>query len=192
MSDLDDALDALWTALEASANQGRHAFSMVSVATVADGAPRLRTVVLRRVDRAASVIGFNTDTRSPKFAELEAEPRASVVAYDAETGVQARLEGRARLLTGAAARPAWDQSAAQSRICYRHVYPPGAFLEDPTAGDPTPEMIGPEDPETGVGNFCAVEIALDHVEWLDLAAGGHRRAAFGREGGEWRGRWIAP
>lgn len=193
MSELAALHDAIWRALESGVNPGRSPFSMVYLATIGGvGAPKLRTVVLRRVNAAARTIGFNTDLRSPKVAEISAEPRVSVLAYDQEGGVQIRMEGMATLhRQGGAHREAWRQSAPGSRICYRHAFAPGAALENPADADPTPEMREPDDPDRGLRNFCAVEIELARIERLELASEGHRRAVFSAAR-NWRGRWIAP
>lgn len=183
-------LDHAWAALEAGAAPGKSRFSMVYLATTgADGAPRLRTVALRRADRAAARAGFNTDLRSPKIAEIRAEPRAALLGYDMEAGFQVRLEGVARLRPSDKA--AWEAALPRSRICYRHAFAPGAPLEAPEAGDPTSEMIEPGSPGEGLGHFCAVDLEIGMLEALDLRAGGHRRARFLAAEG-WAGRWIAP
>ncbi|MFN3260101.1 MAG: pyridoxamine 5'-phosphate oxidase family protein [Pikeienuella sp.] len=190
MTALPDLLDRAWTALEAGAAPGRSRFSMVYLATTGlDGAPRLRTVVLRRADRAAGTAGFNTDLRSPKIAEMRAEPRAALLGYDMEAGFQVRLEGRARLLPQDGA--AWEAALPRSRICYRHAYAPGSRLERPEDGDPTEAMIAPEDADSGLPNFCAVDLLIERLEALDLSATGHRRAEYRATEG-WAGRWLAP
>ena len=190
MTALPDLLDRAWAALEAGAAPGRSRFSMVYLATAGlDGAPRLRTVVLRRADRAAGTAGFNTDLRSPKIAELGAEPRASLLGYDMEAGFQVRLEGRARLLPQD--RAAWAAALPRSRICYRHAYAPGAALERPEDGDPTEAMTAPDEADSGLANFCAVDLGIERLEALNLCASGHRRAEFLATDG-WRGRWLAP
>lgn len=183
-------LDRAWVAFAAGAAPGPHAFSMLFLATTGlDGAPKARTVVLRRADRSAGTIGFNTDARSPKAAELAADPRATLLGYDMAAGFQVRAEGRARLLPADPA--AWAAALPRSRICYRHGFAPGAPLEAPEDGDPTPEMIDPADPSAGLADFLAVDLAVDALDALDLRAGGHRRARFLRAEG-WRGRWLAP
>ncbi len=190
MTALRDFLDRSWAALEAGAAPGRSRFSMVYLATSGlDGAPRLRTVVLRRVDRAAGTAGFNTDLRSPKIAEMRAEPRAALLGYDMEAGFQVRLEGSVRLSPQDGA--AWAAALPRSRICYRHAWAPGAELARPEEGDPTEEMTAPEDADSGLPNFCAVDLQIERLEALDLSATGHRRALFLASEG-WAGRWLAP
>ena len=183
-------LDRAWEALEAGAGPDKSRFSMVYLATSgAGGAPRLRTVVLRRADRANGTVGFNTDLRSPKVAELQAEPRAALLGYDMEAGFQVRIEGRARLSPCDPA--AWAAALPRSRICYRHAFAPGAPLAAPEDGDPTPEMEAPPDESDGLSSFCAVDLLIGRLEALDLRKGGHRRAEFRAEEG-WVGRWLAP
>jgi len=184
----------VWEAFTAGVNPGRSPFSMIYLATNGiDGAPKLRTVVIRRLDRANGTLGFNTDLRSPKAAELSADQRVSVMAYDSGNGIQLRIDGEAVLhKSGPAHDAAWKASAAQSRICYRHAYAPGTPLRDPELGDPTVDMIAPDNDDDGIENFGAVEIAIHRIDFLDLRSGGHRRAIFDRKGSGWTGRWVAP
>jgi hypothetical protein len=184
----------VWAALRAGAMPGRSAFSMIFLATTGlDKAPKVRTVVIRRFDQDAGVIGFNTDLRSPKVAELNADGRVSVVGYDNEAGIQVRLDCLAVVHTaGPAHLDAWEKSAGRSRICYRHAYAPGTPLRMPDLGDPTVDMIAPDTPDIGLENFGAVEITINRIDYLDLKLGGHRRAVFDRNNTGWVGRWIAP
>ncbi|MEO0360334.1 MAG: pyridoxamine 5'-phosphate oxidase family protein [Pseudomonadota bacterium] len=190
---LRERLAEAWAALKAGAEPGKSRFSMIYLATIgADGAPKLRTVVIRRADEATRAVGFNTDLRSPKAAEIDAEPRISVLGYDMEAGLQVRLEGMATLhRSGPAHAAAWAASAARSRVCYRHAYAPGAPLGDPAAGDPTEAMREPDDPGEGLANFGAVDVTVERIDLLDLANTGHRRAVFAWDEG-WRGSWVAP
>lgn len=184
----------IWEALNAGVQPGRSAFSMIYLATNGvDGAPKMRTVVIRRLDAAKGSIGFNTDLRSPKAAELSADGRVSVLAYDSSDGIQLRLDGEATLhREGAKHSAAWQASASRSRICYRHAYAPGTPLRAPEMADPTVDMVAPDDANDGVENFGAVEILINRIDYLDLNARGHRRAIFDRTDAGWTGRWVAP
>ncbi len=187
-------ISPVWAALHEGVAPGRSPFSMIYLATLGmDGAPKIRTVVIRRLDAKAGSVGFNTDTRAPKFAEMQADDRVSVLAYDMGAGIQIRLEGEAVLhSSGAVQEAAWAASAAQSRICYRHAYAPGTPLRLPELGDPDISMKAPDDPDAGREHFCAVDMRISRIDHLDLRQGGHRRAIFDRSQNGWSGRWVAP
>ncbi|MFN3613954.1 MAG: pyridoxamine 5'-phosphate oxidase family protein [Rubrimonas sp.] len=190
--DLDATLDQAWLRLARGAADRRSGMHTITVATMGPDGPQARTVVLRGADRAARTIRFHTDARAPKIAELTAEPRVSAVAYDPRAKIQIRLNGHAAVHGGgAAADAAWAGSAPGSRLCYRAPLPPGTPLRTPGEADPT-DALRAADSETGRPNFRAVLVTVARIDWLYLAASGHRRAGFAWDGAAWRGRWLAP
>lgn len=193
-NDLDATLDALWARLARGAADRRSPMHTVQLATVGlDGGPRLRTVVLRGVDRGARALRAHTDRRSTKAAEIAADPRGELLAYDPRAKIQIRARGPMTLhLADAAADAAWAASKPGARVCYRAAHGPGAPLPAPQAADPTDAARNPADPEAGRAHFAALTLAPIRLEWLYLAARGHRRAVFDWNGGAWRGGWLAP
>lgn len=194
MPELHKILDDAWARLRDGAEVRGAGFRILQAASVGPkGEPRVRTVVMRRADKAARTVSFHTDLRSPKSAELRANPAVSLIAYQHETGQQIRLEGLAQLhQADALAREAWTSARDQSLICYRARHAPGAALTTPDEADVTDDMREPSAPDLGFENFCAVIVHVHRLDWLDLAETGHRRAAFDWDGNEWRGAWIAP
>lgn len=192
-NDLDASLATAWHLIETGVHDRQvpaHTPTLANVA--ADGAPALRTVVLREADRAAGWVQIHTDRRARKAADLARNPRAALHIYDPAQKIQVRLGGRAVLhLDDAVADAAWAASRHFSRECYRVTPGPGAMLDVP-GGQALPPS---DDPEAGRESFAAVRLHLDEIEWLYLAAAGHRRAVFTRaaeEGGAWTGQWLAP
>ncbi len=189
--DLDATFAALWRLLAEGAAQGRGGFHLPTLATIGpDGAPRLRTVVLRAADPESGTLRFHCDRRSDKAAEIGANPAAALAAYDAAAKVQIRVEGRAALHTDdAVAEAAWDGSRAMSRVCYGAEPGPGTAL--PAGGayalpDETSAAA------TGRPNFAAVLVRAERLDFLYLDRRGHRRAAWDRREAGWRGAWLAP
>jgi 3-hydroxyisobutyrate dehydrogenase len=90
------------------------------------------------------------------------------------------------------AEAAWAATAPYSRVCYRTPWAPGSPIEAPDAADPGEAERQPADPEAGRDAFVAVTVDVTRLEWLYLAARGHRRAVWQWEGGDWAGRWLAP
>lgn len=151
-----------------------------ALATVsATGAPALRTVILRNFDRKARVLELFTDARSAKVAELEREPRASMLFYDPRRDVQLRLSGSAVPLTGAAAADAWAAAGLPSRRAYLAVAAPGTPSSAPTSGLPAEiEGLIPsiDKLEEGRANFALIRFGFDEADLVVLSRTGHRRA----------------
>jgi pyridoxamine 5'-phosphate oxidase len=190
-NDRDAALAALWDFLAEGAEHGRSGFHLPSLATLgADGAPRLRSVVLRAADRATGTLRFHCDRRSDKAAEIRANPACALAAYDEAAKVQIRVEGRATLHTDdAVAEAAWAGSRAMSRVCYGAEPAPGTVL---SAGGAYRLPDEPSATILGRPHFAAVVVRAAHLDFLYLDRRGHRRAAWRRTETGWAGDWIAP
>lgn len=165
----------------------RSGFHVIGLATTgADGAPRLRSVVLRSCDPAAAAVGFHTDARSPKFAELARDPRAAILAYDGPARLQIRLEGRVSLHRGDETGTAiWRGMQEAARQTYRGAHAPGMKVA-PSELDCT----GPE--AAAAAHFVACRLAIATIDVLWLRSAGHRRA-IGRYDGDARltAHWVA-
>ena len=190
---LPATLDETWSRLARGAADRRSGFHTAQLATIgADGAPRVRTLVLRGVERGTRLLRLHTDRRSTKAAEIVAEPRVELHLYDAKAKIQLRVRGAATLhADDAAADAAWGATGAGSRVCYRGPSP-GAPLDAPQEGDPPETARNPVDPEWGRNAFATIHVSAARLEWLYLAARGHRRAVFSWSGDGWEGRWLAP
>ncbi len=187
---LDGTLEEAWRMLDSGASDRRAAFHTPALASLSlDGAPSARTVVLRRVSRAERWLQAHTDRRSEKAREVLVDPHVSLHFYDPSAKVQLRIAGLASLHTeDAVADDAWAQSRSFSRECYRIEPGPGTPLADPR------EAVIPqvENPEAGREHFAVLRVRAQTLEWLYLAARGHRRARF-----DWRyermdARWLTP
>ncbi len=188
--DLAGSLAHAWAMLVRGAADRRHAFHTPSVATIGrDGGPRVRTVVLRGAEPATRTLRFHTDARGNKAAELAADPRIAVHAYDAGAKLQLRLDGRATLhRDDEVAAAAWAATRPFSRACYRVATAPGTPADDPVAA----LAEHGEGAEAGRAAFVAVTVAVERLEMLHLAASGHRRSAFDWRGGELAATWLVP
>jgi hypothetical protein len=174
--------------------------SALHVATLAsagrDGFPAARSVVLRACDATQRTLRFHTDGRSRKYVELEADPRAAILFYDPRARLQFRFRAIATLHRGdATARAVWAGVAAGSRRVYLGL-PPGQPSATPASGLPPALETRPptiEESAPGVSNFATIAVRLLALDWLHLAAGGHRRARFEwPEHGPTDATWLAP
>lgn len=162
-----------------------------TIATVGlDGRPQLRTVVLRGFDTARRELRFHTDARSPKIAELRAEPRVGIHGYDPGAKIQIRIDATATLHAGdAVADNAWIASQPMSRVCYATAPAPGSAIGE---GGAFTLPTGADEIAAGRENFVAVIAQIDALEWLHLAHTGHRRARFRWSEDGVEGTWLAP
>ena len=183
LDDLPAIHQACWHQLAACAADKAHAWRVMGLATVDGDAADLRSVVIREVDTHARTLMFFTDARSPKVAQIAAQPQATLLAWSPALSWQLRL--RVRLVvetTGLAVSSRWARlkmsPAAQD---YLSPLPPGAPLSGP---------LPPQTPARDSRNHFAVVLAQVHaLDWLELRPGGHRRALFGADGS---GQWVTP
>ncbi|AWN49428.1 pyridoxamine 5'-phosphate oxidase [Methylobacterium terrae] len=188
--DLAGCLAEAWRLLEEGAAH-QSGFHTPALATLGrDGTPRLRTVVLRGVDRESRTLRVHCDARSDKAAEIAADPRVSLHAYDPKAKLQVRIAGTA-LLHGqdAVARAAWEASRPMSRICYGTVPGPGTSLP---AGGAYAQPRDEEAVEAGFSEFRVIVLRAARLEFLYLARQGHRRALFTWDGDAQGATWLAP
>ena len=195
--DLADIERHCFALLASGARDRRSAFHLAVLASAGlDGFPAARTVVLRAVDPVARALRVHTDRRAPKFAEIETDPRISILFYDPAARLQFRFRARATLHTGdAAAREIWRDVPASSRRCYLGLAP-GSVSATPISGLPAgleTRTPTPAESEPGITNFVVIRASLLGLDWLHLASGGHRRARFDwDDGGAGSATWLAP
>lgn len=189
--DLDGSLAEAWRLLEEGVTDRHSPCHTPSLGTLdAEGLPTVRTVVLRAVEQEARLLRFHTDLRSHKVAEIAAQPMVALHAYHPCRKIQLRLTGQALIHHGdEMARHAWQASRSFSRLCYGVEPGPGAAIEAP--GDWRQGEDGSVEAES-FQNFGAVLVKVESLEWLYLAARGHRRALYDWRGGALRKSWLVP
>ena len=153
-----------------------------------------RIVVLRKSDRKNNVLQFHTDLRSQKVDILKQNKNASLVFYDKEEKIQLRVKVICEINNkNSIAEESWKKTQHISRRCYLTDSGPGAVSESPTSG-----MISKledfdytmEQSEKGYENFTVIKCKIKSIEWLYLAAKGHRRAIFDFENN--KNNWLVP
>ena len=141
-----------------------------------------RIVVLRKSDRQNNLLQFHTDLRSPKVDILNNNNKASLLFYDKEEKIQLRVKVECEINNqNSVTEASWKKTQHISRRCYLTDSPPGTISENPTSG-----MISKledfdytmEQSEDGYKNFTVIKCYIKSIEWLYLAAKGHRRAKF--------------
>lgn len=187
---LQNLEDRAWSELQLSTQNRRHPFRTGTLATVSEWGPEARTVVLRRVERG--LLGFNTDLRAPKVAEMRACSAVTFLFYGFQLKLQIRARGHATIHhEDEVARLAWEKSALLSRRCYLAPHAPGHPSAEPDTNladhllgrEPTEEESAP-----GFQNFVAVQVHVSNLDVLTLEFEGNLRASFSED----RQTWLSP
>ncbi len=141
-----------------------------------------RIVVLRKSDQSNNLVQFHSDIRSDKIAKLKSNKNASMLFYDKEEKIQVRLKVECNINhNNEITKESWSKTGHISRKCYLVENGPGTESPNPTSGL-KPELdnfeFTMEQSEEGYKNFTVIQCKIKTIEWLYLAAKGHRRARF--------------
>ena len=195
MTELASLRAEIWAALSAAARDRAAPMRTPALATAAaDGAPQARTVVLRNVAPEAARLEIHTDIRSAKADALRHDPRAELVFWDPARQWQIRVSGRVEILAnGPAADAAWAAIPDTSRHNYGDSTPPGTRLRTLNT-HPSPATPSPPDANAARAAFALLRLQAARLDWLHLAADGHRRAhlLYGEDGAGGEAYWVAP
>ena len=141
-----------------------------------------RIVVLRKSDQSNNLVQFHSDIRSDKILKLKNNKNASLLFYDKEEKIQVRLKVECIINhDNEITKESWSKTGHISRKCYLVDNGPGTESPTPTSGL-KPELdnfeFTMEQSEKGYKNFTVIQCKIKSIEWLYLAAKGHRRARF--------------
>jgi len=141
-----------------------------------------RIVVLRKSDETNNLVQFHSDIRSDKISKLKNNKNASMLFYDKEEKIQVRLKVECNINhNNEITKESWLKTGHISRKCYLVDNGPGTESPAPTSGL-KPELdnfeFTMEQSEEGYKNFTVIQCKIKSMEWLYLAAKGHRRARF--------------
>ena len=141
-----------------------------------------RIVVLRKSDQTNNLVQFHSDIRSDKIPKLKNNKNASMLFYDKEEKIQVRLIVECVINhDNKITKESWSKTGHISRKCYLVDNGPGTESPAPTSGL-KPELdnfeFTMEQSEEGYKNFTVIQCKIKSMEWLYLAAKGHRRARF--------------
>jgi pyridoxamine 5'-phosphate oxidase len=166
---------ACWLELGHAAHDREHPWRVMTLATVDGDRADARSVVLRDVDTERREIVFYTDARSPKVAQIHAQPQAVLVGWWPQPGWQLRLRVTLSIETsGLEVSSRWARvKLSPSAHDYLAALPPGTPVER-------------FQPERGSReHFAVVTARVDEMDWLELHAEGHRRARLAGDASTW-------
>ena len=153
-----------------------------------------RIVVLRKADNKNNLVQFHSDIRSDKIEKLKSNSKAAMLFYDKEEKIQVRLKVECLVNhNNNVTKESWSKTQHISRKCYLVDNGPGTESGTPTSGL-KPELdnfeFTMEQSEEGYKNFTVIQCKIKSIEWLYLAAKGHRRARFDLENN--KENWLVP
>ncbi len=184
--DLDALLDRCWRELARATADKQHGWRLGALATRDGDGVDARTVVLREVHAEAREILLYTDARSGKARQLAQWPQGTLLLWSPALSWQLRLRVDLALqVDGLAVASRWARlkltPAAQD---YLSPLPPGTPMDGPPGG----AASAPVPDRAERAHFAVLSARVRSIDWLELAAGAHRRARFDAQGA----RWLAP
>jgi len=153
-----------------------------------------RIVVLRKSDQQNNLVQFHSDIRSDKIELLKNNSNAALLFYDKDEKIQVRLKVNCIINhENEITKNSWEKTQHISRKCYLVDNGPGTESNVPTSGL-KPDLDNfdytKEQSEEGYKNFTVIQCKIKSIEWLYLAAKGHRRAKFDLETN--KNAWLVP
>ena len=153
-----------------------------------------RVVVLRKADQKNSFVQYHSDIRSSKIEKIQKNPNCSILFYGKQEKIQLRFKTVCKVhFNDDVTKESWDKTGHISRKCYLVTNGPGTKSDRPTSGlDNKFDNFDytKEESEEGYKNFCVIRCKVKSIEWLYLAAKGHRRAFFDLENN--KKNWLVP
>jgi len=191
---LKDIDAAAWEQLEEAATEPNSGFRYLNFCSVdGQGSPQARIVVLRRADRLTRVIEFYTDMRSPKWLQISAHPRVTVVGYCKQTRLQLRLQGTVELHASGSdlGEARWNSLPYHTQRTYLGGPPGDELLFDAADGPVVPQSA---DDARGKAHFGVILLQVRVLDWFQLRRDQNQRAllTYINQGTPAVAQWINP
>ena len=153
-----------------------------------------RVVVLRKADQKNNLIQYHSDIRSSKIDKIKKNINCSILFYGKQEKIQLRLKVECKVhFDDDVTKESWEKTGQISRKCYLVTNGPGTESRTPTSGLDNKFNnfnFTQEESEAGYKNFCVIRCKVKSIEWLYLAAKGHRRAMLDLENN--KKNWLVP
>ena len=183
----NDMAGRLWQELARAPHDRHHDWRTPVLATQGLGGsgPQARTVVLRHADASQWRLQVFTDGRSPKCAELRAQPLAQLSCWSKRLGWQLRVAVQARVhLDGALVASAWDRvRQSPSASDYTSHLAPGSAKHEPALHSADQAATPP------AHHLAVLDFQVVALDWLSLDRDGHKRAKLTPDGVL---QWLVP
>lgn len=194
---LDQILAETWAMLAQGVAHEHDPLHLAALGTTGPKGVELRTVVLRQAIQASRTLTCYADVRSPKIAEIRADPRVSWLFFHPQQQVQLRFVAQADLHTDDdLADLCWATIPLNRRYHYCAIDDPGTVKAERSSG--LPDFLLNRDPtleesEAGRKNFIVITTQIESLDWLVLSAQGVWRASFlWQADNQLTANWITP
>ena len=195
-NDLDKIYSKIWNLLNLGLQNRNAQFHIPIFICGNNNKSDGRIVVLRGVDKKEKKNMVHSDIRSNKVKILRDSPKGTLLFYDKSEKIQLRISVDIKVnYQNNVTKKSWKKTAHMSRQCYLGDKAPGTVIDYPTSGlteDTDNLKYTIEESEAGYKNFCVIETFIKSIEWLYLAAKGHRRAHFSIKNNSLEKKWLIP
>lgn len=184
------SLDAVFKDLQQEIRRGtldkKHPFRFITLATVNEGTPEARYVVLRKVDEFFNFYIY-TDLRTSKVEAIQTNDQVSVLLYHPQKRIQVRVQATAAIHQhDLLAQDHWTRVQGDAQKAYNSVLAPGSSIATPE------DAFTWNDPLSNPTFFGVIVLKPLKIEILQLNGLEHLRAFFTHEEGKWIGKWLVP
>lgn len=162
-----DMLEMAWQSLiQTDKNTGEP--KLITVATISQNGPEQRTFGLGSVDPKLQIIELGTDSETPKVAEIQEDPRVSVLRWDPMSAVQARFKGIAEIIPASELKTAWEELPEHLQRNFGVTPAPGTKI---SAGDDYKR-------QANFDRYAVIRIRVTEIDVVELGKPYHLRAYF--------------
>lgn len=181
--------DEIFGLLSAGVGHADHGYHLLSFATIGpDSYPECRTLVLRNVDASLRAIHVYADVRSPKVAQLQADPRVTLLFYDPVSRLQVRCRATATThIEEDIAHAAWVALPTTSKSMYAALASPGQVVPVHPSMPMTSEIVEP----VAFRHFAVVACYVNEMDVLELNREQNRRSLLRWNGENWEETKVA-
>ena len=159
----------------------KHPFRYPSLASIRNGVPEQRTVVLRDTTKDFDLV-FYTDNRSNKIDDFKANDNASVLFYYHKKLLQIKVSGRIKMITsGNEYDEYWSKVQGRSTKDFITKKAPGTTIKNP-------DLVEYKENEH---HFCLLKLVPEKIEYLRLKRPNHIRAEY-TKANNWEGKFLNP
>lgn len=177
--DPDEILGSVWDDLIQAAEDRRHAYRRLVLATSSKSGIRQRIVILRKVIRHQGLVCY-TDSRSQKMKDIETDDGVHALLYDDTQKIQLSCTG--------SVEPYEDPSvqlSSQESAWYKD------YTTKLSPGTPI-ELHQEVEYDKSQVHFSSFIIQLTTIEYLRLSRDGHVRLLFSKSGDDWTAQRLVP
>ena len=162
-------------------------FNSPALATLGKKYLKVRTMIIRKVDKEKKTLIFYTDKRSQKAIEIKNNSSLTLHFYDFKKKVQFVCYGKGSLENNSIkTKKIWKSMPEYSKINYMYLFKPGTKLK-------SQEKIPLLDDKKAFLNFSLIHVKVQQIDWLYLSREGNKRAIFNyNKKNLLEAKWVAP